>query len=265
MIRLFVFAMVLIPHFLFADVLLMSLMNATFKVFNSASTGTGFLIQDTRADAGVTNVILVTANHALEKAKGDSILVVCRRKNNSGSWERYDHKVIIRNDEKKLWVSHPTQDIAALRITLPTNVVYQALELKQIATEKDLVSSGITVGTDLFFFSYPGLVEANSAGFPLYRPCVIAGYPLFPVKQFPVYRLSMPAHGGDSGAPVSLAKAVHGKTLIVGLVISRMLNDDKLQSKGESIEFKRDLDIGCMVQSPFIRETIQLLDTFSLQ
>ena len=265
MIRLLVFAMVLVPHFLFADDLLMSLMNATFKVFNSASTATGFVIQDTRVGAGTTNVILVTADHALAKAQGDFVLVVCRRKNSTGIWERYDHKVIIRSDEKKLWVSHPTQDIAALRFTMPTNVVYEAMELKQIATEKELVSAGITVGTDLVFFSYPGLVEANSAAFPLYRPCVVAGYPLFPVKQFPVYSLSMPAHGGDSGAPVSLAKAVQGKPLIVGLVTSRMLNDDKLESKGERIEFKRDLDIGCMVQSPFIRETIQLLDTYSLQ
>jgi hypothetical protein len=265
MLRLFVIAMVLVPNFLFANDLLMSLMNATFKVFNSASTATGFIVQDTRPGSGTTNVILVTADHALAKAKGDFVLVVCRRKNSEGVWERVDHKVIIRIDEKKMWVSHPTQDIGALRFTMPTNVVYEALELKQIATEKDLASSGITVGSDLFFFSYPGLVEANNAAFPLYRPCVIAGYPLFPVKQFPVYRLSMPAHGGDSGAPVSLAKAVHGKPLIVGLVTARMLNDDKIQSKGESIEFKRDLDIGCMVQSPFIRETIQLLDTFSLQ
>ena len=265
MIRLFVFTMLLVPHVLLASDQLMALMNATFKVFNSASTGTGFLIKDTRAGAGTTNVILVTADHALAKAKGDFVLVVCRKKNDTGLWERYDHKVIIRNDEKKLWVSHPTQDIGALRFTMPTNVVYEALELKQIATEKDLLSAGITVGTDLFFFSYPGLVEANGAGFPLYRPCVVSGYPIFPVKQFPVYRLSMPAHGGDSGAPVSLAKPVHGKPLIVGLVISRMLNDDKLQVKGESIEFKRDLDIGGMVQSPYIRETIQLLDTFSLQ
>lgn len=265
MIRLLVLTMVFVPHFLFADDLLMSLMNATFKVFNSASTATGFIIQDTRAGAGTTNVILVTADHALAKAKGDFVLVVCRRKTTAGAWERYDHKVLIRDDEKKLWVSHPTQDIAALRLTMPTNVVYQALELKQIAEEKDLVRAGITVGTDLFFFSYPGLVEANSAGFPIYRQCVISGYPIFPVKQFPVYRLSMPAHGGDSGAPVSLAKTRNDKPLIVGLVTSRMLNDDKIQAKGESIEFKRDLDIGCMVQSPFIRETIQLLDTFSLQ
>jgi hypothetical protein len=265
MIRLFAVIMVLVPQLIFANDLLMSLMNATFKVFNSASTGTGFIVQDTRPGSGATNVILVTADHAFAKAKGDFVLVVCRRKNSEGVWERVDHKVIIRNDEKKMWVSHPTQDIGALRFTMPTNVVYEALELKQIATEKDIVSSGITVGSDLFFFSYPGLVEANGAAFPLYRPCVIAGYPLLPVKQFPVYRLSMPAHGGDSGAPVSLAKAVHGKPLIVGLVISRMLNDDKLQAKGESIEFKRDLDIGCMVQAPFIRETIQLLDTFSLQ
>jgi hypothetical protein len=265
MIRLLVFAMVLVPHFLFADDLLMALMNATFKVFNSDSTATGFIIQDTRAGSGTTNVILVTADHALAKAKGDFVLVVCRRKNSDGIWERFDHKVIIRNDEKKLWVSHPTQDIAALRFTMPANVVYQALDLSQIAEEKELVASKMTVGTDLFFFSYPGLVEANNAAFPIYRQCVISGYPLFPVKQFPVYRLSMPAHGGDSGAPVSLAKTRNGKPFIVGLVISRMLNDDKLESKGERIEFKRDLDIGCMVQSPFIRETIQLLDTYSLQ
>ncbi|MEI7948426.1 MAG: hypothetical protein WCJ02_17125 [bacterium] len=265
MIRLLAVFMVLVPQLIFANDLLMSLMNATFKVFNSDSTATGFIIQDTRAGSGTTNVILVTADHALAKAKGDFVLVVCRRKNSAGVWERYDHKVIIRNDEKKLWVSHPTQDIAALRFSMPPNVVYQALDLSQIAEEKELVASKMTVGTDLFFFSYPGLVEANSAAFPLYRPCVIAGYPLFPTKQFPVYRLSMPAHGGDSGAPVSLAKTANGKPLIVGLVTARMLNDDKLETKGEHIEFKRDLDIGCMVQSPFIRETIQLLDTYSLQ
>lgn len=264
MFRLLAMALIFLPWCVTANELLLSLMNATFKVFNPDSTSTGFLIHDTNPNAVSNSVILVTTDHTLAKAKGDHVLLVCRRKNGEGRWERFDHKVLIRKEDKKLWVSHPTQDIGVLRCTMPPDVVYQTLQLRQVADERTLAEAAVTVGTPLFFFSFPGLVEANSAGFPIYREGVISGYPLFPVKEFPVCRVSMPAHGGDSGAPVSLSKTPDNKPLIVGLIASRMLNDDKLLSKGENIEFKRDLSLGGMVQSPFIRETIQLLDAYSL-
>jgi len=235
------------------------LMQATFKVFNTSSTATGFLIRDPAPNASPTNVLLVSAAHTFSKAKGDSILLVCRVQNSQGEWRRHDHKVFIRQGTNALWTCHPTQDVAVIRCTLPPNACFKALPQESIADEQTAKAIGITVGTPLFFFGYPHRTEANDAAFPLLREGVISGYPLFPMRRYPHFVFSAPTFAGDSGAPVAIARPDGQSLLIIGLVVTRTQQNDKLKADEFELTFKRDMELGSILHASFIRETIGLL------
>ena len=235
------------------------LMQATFKVFNTGSTATGFLVHDPSPDAARTNVILVTAGHALKKAKGDHVLLVCRVKNETGAWQRLDHKILIRQGTNDLWTSHPSQDVAVIRCALPPRAVFEALPQSALADEKAAEAHGLTIGSRLFYVGYPHRTEANGAGFPVFREGVVSGYPLFPVVRYPLFLFSASTFAGDSGSPVALADTTGQQPVIIGLVATRTQQNDKLKSEEWDVTFKRDMDLGSLLHAAFIRETISLL------
>ena len=252
----FILLALLLPCLSQAETAAERLMQATFKVFNPDSTSTGFLIRDAAPDAARTNVILVTAGHTFQKAKGDSVLLVCRVKNEAGAWQRLDHKILIRNGTNALWTCHPSQDVAVIRCTLPPQAIFEALPQTALADEKTAKARGLTVGSRLFYAGYPHQTEANSSGFPLFREGVVSGYPLFPVERYPTFMFSAPTFAGDSGAPVALADSADPQPLIIGLVITRTQQNDKLKSPEWDVTFKRDMDLGSLLHAAFIRETI---------
>ena len=236
-----------------------NLIHATFKVFNKASTGTGFLLRDPSPTATPTNVILVTAAHAFTKASDDTVLLVCRVMGEEG-WKRFDHKVTIRNGTNDLWTAHPTQDVAVLRCTLPPDVKFSALPMTAIAREADAEAAGLTVGSRLFYFGFPFQTEANNAAFPLFREAVVTSYPLFPASRYPTLYITAPTFAGDSGAPVAMRQPGTSIPLVVGLVISRTQQNDKFSNDDWTIHFKRDMNLGSFVQAEYIFETLKLLD-----
>jgi hypothetical protein len=235
------------------------LMQATFKVFNTSSTSTGFLVRDHAPDAARTNVLLVSAGHTFAKAKGDSILLVCRVKNEAGAWQRLDHKILIRNGTNTLWTRHPSQDVAVLRCTLPPQAIFDAMPQTALADGQAAEARGLTVGSRLFYFGYPFRTEASSAGFPLLREGVVSGYPLFPTALYPMFLISAPTFAGDSGAPAALADAAGQPLLVIGLVARRTQQNDKLKSDEWDLTFKRDMSLGSLIHAAYIRETISLL------
>ena len=241
-----------------------NLIHATFKVYNKASTGTGFLLRDPAPAASPTNVILITAAHAFNKASDDSVLLVCRVEGEDG-WQRFDHKVMIRNGTNELWTAHPTQDVAVLRCTLPPNVKFFALPMTAIASETAAQAAGLTVGSRLFYFGFPFQTEANKAAFPLFREALVTSYPLFPVTRYPTLYITAPTFAGDSGAPVAMRQPSPGTSipLVVGLVVSRTQQNDKFSNDDWTIHFKRDMNLGSFVQSEYILETLKLLDANS--
>jgi len=240
-----------------------NLIHATFKVFNTASTGTGFLLRDPSPTATPTNVILVTAAHAFKKASGDSVLLVCRIEGEDG-WKRFDHKIMIReirdNHTNDLWTAHATQDVAVIRCTLPPNVRFFALPITAIASEAAAQAAELTVGSRLFYFGYPFQMESNKAAFPLLREAVVTAYPLFPVAAYPTLYITAPTFAGDSGAPVAMRQSNTSIPLVVGLVISRTQHNDKFSNEDWAINFRRDMNLGSFVQAEYIHETLKLLD-----
>ena len=233
------------------------LMHATFKVFNAASTATGFLLRDTAPDAASTQVVLVTAKHAFERAKGDHVLLVCRVKDATNRWQRLDHKVMIREGNRDLWTGHPTQDIAVLRCTLPTNAVFEALPVEALAGEARARASGLSIGSPLFYCCFPHRIEANSAAFPLYRTGTVSGYPLFPAAHYPVVHFSGATFAGDSGAPVAVATPVAELPLaVIGLIVTRTQHKNHITSEDVTLTLKSDVSLGAFVHAAYILECL---------
>lgn len=235
-------------------------MNATFKVFNNASTATGFLVQEPAPDAPRTNVVLVTANHVLSAAKGGHVLLVCRVKDEHGAWQRLDHKVMIRDGTNQLWTNHPSQDVAAIRCSLPPHAIFEALPIAAIASEAKAMAADLSIGTPLFHCSYPHRIEASASGFPLFRPAAVSGYPLFPVANYPRVFFTSATFSGDSGGPVAMKVPDRGLPLmVVGLITTRTQQNDRLKSDEWDITFKRDMSLGSFVHAAYILECLDAL------
>ncbi len=256
---LFLAAALLLPCVSPAQTAAERLTQATFKIFNTDSTATGFLVRDPAPDAALTNVLLVTAGHTFVKAKGDSVLLVCRVKSEAGAWQRLDYKIPIREGTRALWTSHPSQDVAVIRCALPPQAIFEALPLAALADEKTSAARGLSVGSRLFYAGYPHQTEANAAGFPLLRDGVASGYPLFPASLYPLFLFSAATFAGDSGAPVALADTADPQPLIIGLIVTRTQQNDHLKSPEWDVTFKRDMDLGSLLHAAYIRETIALL------
>ena len=235
-------------------------MLATFKIYNPESTATGFLFRDPSPNSSRTNVLLVTTSHTFAKAQGDHIILVCRAHDSQGAWHRIDHKVVIRSPTNvPLWTSHSTQDVAVLRCTLPSQAVFEALPLDALADAAALADNGVSIGTPLFFLGYPNRTEANSAAFPLLREGIVSGYPITPIQAYPTFLFSAHTFAGDSGAPVALRTAGNAPPLVIGIVITRIQQNDRLTSPEWDVNFKRDMGLGSILHSTYIRETIDNL------
>lgn len=235
------------------------LLSATFKIFNASSTATGFLVQDTAPSAAPTNVILVSAAHTFAKAKGESVLLVCRTQDAQGQWKRHDHPVAIRSGTNALWTCHPSQDVAVIRCALPPGAVFRALPLAALADESTAKAHGLTVGTPFIYFGYPFRTEANGAAFPILRDGVVSGFPLFPAERYPTFFFSAPTFSGDSGAPVALSQTDSSAPVIVGIIVTRTQQNDKMKSEEWDLTFKRDMQLGSILHAAFVRETIARL------
>ncbi len=221
-------------------------MHATFKLFNRSSTATCFLLKDPPTD----EVYLVTAAHVLSKAKGETSILVLRKTDADGRYQRLDQTIPIREGKKDLWTQHPELDIAAMRLTLPAGTLENSATLPLSALE----SPGLTYGGPVTILAYPKRVESNSAGFPVARQGIVASFPLRPADN-PVFMIDFTAWDGDSGGPVVLAGP--DGPAIAGLVISRIHHNETIETETEDRKVKHALDLGNALHSSLILDTIR--------
>ena len=125
---------------------------ATFKLYNTALSGTCSLY---RRPAPDTAVYLVTTQHQMEGAKGDTCLLVLREPQADGSFKRNDCKVVTRVDGKPAWVKHPKFDLAVLRLATPPTGTFSALPTTAIANDERLKAAHPSVGSPLLLFTFP--------------------------------------------------------------------------------------------------------------
>lgn len=156
------------------------MLDATFKLYHRDSTATCFFV---RREAPDTGLYLVTAAHVLEKTKGETAIVVLRKAKDDGSFERLDHTIQIRREDKPLWMRDPKQDVAVLRLAESPQVAVVALPISVLANEDALKAAGVHICSPLFVLTFPQRIEANGAGFPVARQGIFASPPLLPSQM----------------------------------------------------------------------------------
>ncbi len=223
-------------------------MHATFKLFNKDSTATCFLLRD-EAD-----VFLVTSAHVLEKATGETSILVLRKPGKDGGYERNDRTIDIRQGDRPLWTKHPKQDLAVMRVTLelPANAT-----LPVTAVKPDGVPG---FGEPVMLLTYPARVEANGAGFPLARQAVVASFPAEPVAKQPEFILDATAWDGDSGGPVFIDGG-NGAPQIIGLVTARINHVEEINSEREKRKIETPMGLSKALHASVILETLRLAKT----
>ena len=228
--------------------------DATFKLFNVDSTATCFFV---RGEATDTALYLVTAAHVLERAKGDTDIVVLRQLKDDGSFARLDHTIPIRRDGKPLWVRHEKQDVAVLRCADPFPLVVPALPASALIDTARLKALGVHICSPFFVLTYPQRFEANQAGFPVARQGIIASPPLLPLQTSPTFLGDFTTFAGDSGGPVFMAGA-DGKPKLIGIVLAQSYHDESVKTDYEERTLHYPLGIGTILHAQFVCDTLEL-------
>ena len=230
-------------------------LDATFKLFHPASTATCFLVSRDQSPDD-ESVYLATAAHVLERTKGETAILVLRKRREDGSYERHDHTIAVRQKEKPLWVKHPTEDAAVLRLTEKLPVPTAALPMSTLADEEALTRSKLHICSPIFALTYPQRFEANEAGFAVARQGIIASRPFLPVARHHTFLADITAFSGDSGGPVFI-DGKNGRPLIIGIGIAQYRHDEKVETEFEERTTHYPLGVGMVLHAQFIRETIE--------
>ena len=229
------------------------MLEATFKLFHADSTGTCFLVRRAAPDQGL---YIVTAAHVLEHTKGDTAIVVLRERQADGSYQRRDHTITIRRDDKPLWVRHATEDTAVVRLAEPPPVPVSALALAAIADEAHLTAAGLHICSPLFVLTYPQRFEANDAGFAVARQSIIASHPFMPVHRYHTYLADFTTFAGDSGGPAFIA-GPDGHPLLIGMVLAEFRHDERVKMEYEERTIHHPLGLATVLHAQFVRDTIE--------
>lgn len=235
---------------------------ATYKLYNEASTATGFIVRvKPAADNVKAEYVIVSAAHTFERMKGDSLLLVLRTPKPDGSYSRKDTPVAIRKDGKNLWVKHKDADLAILDYDPTPEFEKFALPLEAIASEEDF-KARVPAGTYVRLLCYPAQFEANNAGFPILRHGVMATYPLAPTNIYKTFMIDFTTFAGDSGGPVfgvldNAGGPGAGALKLLGVVISQQWSDEKVKvSDREDRIIRHPFGLGTAVNSQLLRDLI---------
>jgi hypothetical protein len=225
---------------------------ATFKIANSGSTATAYLIRlepDRR--------VLVSAAHTFEKMKGDDCKLVMRTPNADGTYTRHEVELKVRADGKPLWHKHSGVDLAMLDFVPPKEFESLGIPLETVADAEEL-KERVPAGQYVRLLCFPATFEANGAGFPIVRQGVIATFPIAPAAQQKTFMIDYTAFGGDSGGPVFAVLEGTGKLKLVGTVISRQWSDEHVHvSEEEDRIIKHPFGLGTAINSVLLRELFE--------
>jgi len=244
------------------------LMNSTFRIQGSGKTGTVFIIgRPSKKDSAKAFYVLVTANHVLADIKTDQAILYLRKEIDT-VYSLYPYLIKIRNNGNPLWVKHPDADVAAMYVSLPSDVKINLLPTYFLATDSLISEFEIHPGDDLYCLGYPYGVSASEAGFPILRSGIISSYPLLPSKEIKTFLFDFRVFGGNSGGPVYFIGAnrnykggVHIGVVrfIMGLVSKQKMIQEEIKSMDETTTKEHPLGLAIIVPATFIRGTINLL------
>jgi S1-C subfamily serine protease len=223
------------------------------------TVGTGFLIATPGAD-GQPRVVLVTANHVLQKMPKANARIGYRFSNADGSWSYAPQSLQIRDDKgRELWTHHPNRDVAAIAITAPAEFAKAAIPVDYLAADDTFSQYRVGAGDEMMALGFPRGLSANQAGFPILRSGKVASFPVAPAKVFPTFLLDFSVFPGNSGGPVFMAppQAVAADIAMVSTEPKRGFIAGLLT---QQVELNNErLEIGIVTHAKYVRETLALL------
>jgi len=248
------------------------MMQATCKIKGEGSLGTGFIIgKPDPTNPPKAFYTLVTAAHVLKAVRGDTIILLLRKRDESGLWKRLNVPIQIRNNNNPLWKTHPQVDLAAMFVRLPEGAIETLLTTNSLLTDEQLKKYEIHPGLDILCLGYPFGAEANEYGFPILRSGKIASYPLTPTKELKTFLFDFAVFRGNSGGPVyfvqknpTYGRSVHlGKTIhgILGIVVREKNITQKIEQLYERKETITPLSLAEVIHATFIRDLVDALGT----
>lgn len=248
------------------------IMESTFKLAGPSrpqpgerATGSAFLMgRPVPGSKDKFFYVLITAAHVLHDIEGTVATVITRSRSETKQYRRLELNIQIRNGFRNLWTQHPSEDIAAMYLTLPANVASEPIPASLLAVEEDFAKFEFHVGDEVLTTGYPNGIE-TSFGFGILRSGRIASHPLTPIDTVRSFLVDFSVFGGNSGGPVFINennRAFGGAILNITRVfkILGMVTDQiTMLRTGER------LAVAKVVHANFIRETIELLPPQKVQ
>lgn len=176
------------------------MVRSTVRIIYGNSTGTGFVICQS-VSSNACSYVLVTAAHVLSGAQDSNATLLVRVKKDM-VLKKVAHTIQVRANNTNLWVKHPTADVAAMRIKLPSDTDIDPIPSNLLYSDADIESLQLHPGDELRVLGYPLGMEANEYGFPILRSGRVASFPLTPAKQIKSFLLDFRVFPGNSGGPV---------------------------------------------------------------
>lgn len=249
-----------------------TLMRSTFKIEGNGSMGTCFILgEPIPSRPGMASFVLFTAAHVFNEMRGEMAVIHLRKLENE-TYERLLMQIRIRQGDDPLWIEHPDADIAALRISLPSEADISLVTTDLFATDSLMQEFEIHPGDELMVLGFPLGAESNEAGFPILRSGRIASYPLFPTREVSTFLLDFEVFKGNSGGPVYLwsenrvyAGGTHAGVvqMLMGLVSKATVATETIQSITETITRDHTLALATIVQASYLKELLQDLPPIS--
>jgi hypothetical protein len=182
-----------------------------------------------------------------------------RQKNADGTFSFVPITIKIRNAGNALYKTHPDADVAAMYVSVPSNLNLTFMPINLLADDAKLLAIEVHPGDELLCLGFPLFTDFNT--FPVIRSGTLASFPLTPSKAIKTFFYDFHVFPGNSGGPVYFNfsnRVFHGATNIgiqqgvIGLV-AEQLNSTLPGYEGAQ------MDIAKIVPSSFIIETIAML------
>lgn len=231
--------------------------------------GTGFIMaRRTKPNSDIGVYVLITAKHVFEDIRGDEAIVLLRKRNADGDAVQLPITLKIRAKGKNLFTEHPTADVVAIDVDVPTDSIIaqlngQIASVDFLATNSFLKDIAIHPGDELLCLGYPFGRLANDAGYPILRAGKIASYPIIPLEKSSPLLYDFRVEPGNSGGPVYLEyldRPYQGKFSPFRKVTYQKIFG--LVTKKADPIGNEDPYLGVIVPSIYIKETIDRLAGF---
>lgn len=240
------------------------IVEATYKVTDSQTAATCFLLERPKADGQGMQVLLVTAAHVLENFKGEEARLILRRPKTDGEIEPVPWPFRIRNGDQPVWTKHPQADVAVIRIQPPDDLKPKTLPASLLATDEIWKQHDFEPGDLVRLTGYPHAMqfEPNSQGHPTTRLGALAGFPLQPVAKTRMFMFDCNTFEGDSGGPIYWIGDKPGDggprpLIILGLLHGQHFLNEGFRTVYQTGEMRHRFGLGIGVHAVSITETIE--------